>query len=145
MSIVAIVSIAGGAIAVAYFVWFIAAGFETPPETFERWHEERHQDDKPKSPELGTIRLVEKMDENGEVYYVVRIHARWFNSTMHQSRLRWEELLSHCAGSSETFGTVEEAQEAANVEIDRRKAEKEAKADKAKRAAHHEIVGEFKP
>ena len=89
-------------------------------------------------PEVGTIRIVEKMDEDGGVYYIALIANRSRKGP--PPKVWWCALLD-----GEKFDTVEETQEAANAEIDRRNAKQDAERVSKERAAHHKVMGEFKP
>ena len=100
---------------------------------------------KERLPEVGTIRIVEKMDKDGSVYYVADIYVHrivWRDGYNHFVR-RWEELAFR--GFAKKFGTVEEAQAAANAEMDRRRAEKDAQAEKERKENYMKVMGEFKP
>ena len=92
--------------------------------------------EKPKpGPEVGTIRIVEKMDKAGTVYYT----AEWFHAT--HGWWRWRTPDSDPIHED----TPEEAQQEANDEEDRCRVAAEEKAELRRRAEHHKVMGEFKP
>ena len=91
---------------------------------------------KEKGPEPGTIRIIEKMDEDGEVYYVAE-RAAGTNGDV------WWPM-------SDDYGmisgkTPESVQQKANDEMQRRKEYAVEQEELRRRAAHHKVMGEFKP
>ena len=126
MSIVAVMLIAGGALAIAYFIWFLVAGFETPVGTFERWHAQKHAN--PKGPEPGTIRIVENLDEeDGTPFYYSECYDREFG--LHgDSFYDWHTFVP------DRLATVVDAQAAASE-----------KAERYRRKNYSKVRGEFKP
>ncbi len=96
-----------------------------------RWHKDGSKE---RGPEPGTIRIVEKMDKAGELYYVAE---RWGWCLMDRG-FDWHEFTVGC-------DTPEEAQEKANARIDNQREEAERQAERDNRATHHKVMGEFKP
>ena len=108
---------------------------------------------KPKGPEVGTIRIVEKMRKDGSVYYVAErwthyskrhtsygdepFYSQSHYTTQHQ---RWEMMTDGFE-----YETVEGAQEKANAIVKREQEEAAQEKEELRRAKHHKVMGEFKP
>lgn len=126
----------------AVFLWIVVYTCPWAP-----WNQpDRETKQKEPASEVGTIRIVEKMDEDGEEYYIAEGYGHGYKTP--DGDLRWRCLHIEALSDDDhrpRFATEVEAQQAANGEIDRRRAEKEAAALKAKRKAHHKVMGEFKP
>ena len=118
------------AVLMALCVMYRYGAVEWPWETIERCKKPKPE----QNPAVGTIRIVEKMNTNGSVYYT----AEWFHGD------GWRR---YCSGNSNFIhtDTAEEAQQEANDEADRCRAAAEEKAEKQRRADHHKVMGEFTP
>ena len=110
---------------------------------WEPWLVKRKKKKESKGSEVGTIRIVEKMDKDGKEYYVVWYFNRGYPDN--DDKLSWKNLWMPGGDCPMHFCSVDEAQIAANAEIDRREAVIKEDVERKKRAAHHKIMGEFKP
>ncbi len=142
MSAIGIVFISAGVVAAGLMIWGLLDS-DGAQEMFERWSRERREkpEKQPKGPEVGTIRIVEKMDEDGEAYYTA-LQYRWGNYEVFWAPLREKVGIDSMAIKRPT---AEEAQEAANAELDRREAETEAYEESERRRNYVKVMGEFKP
>ena len=127
-----------------------------------RWgHRARHEKDKPKEkgPEVGTIRIVEKMREDETLYYIAKRYQRKTKQTYSDDTVSppktytfytisafWETI------TTREHPTPEAAQEEANAVVDAeretaRRAEEERQRERETkaRADYHKVMGEFKP
>ena len=82
---------------------------------------------------------VEKMDKDGEVYYVAeKYSAGWSKDYGCKWVEEWGRITSE-------YDTLIEAQEAANIEVEKERKKAEKKAEKERRDAYAKVMGEFKP
>ncbi len=128
---------------------------EWPWQTFARTHEKKPKE---KGPEPGTIQIVEKMDQHGEVYYTAERWERLRDASgFHWCRMHKNQFTSLIAA------TPEEAQEKANAIVDEEReqaARKDARereqaarradyereqAERASRADYSKVIGVFEP
>jgi len=116
-------------------IWAMERG-EFWPASVVRWVRRRckRRDEEKHGPEIGTIRIVEKMRDDESVYYIAKRYDWYYGS------LQWAQY-----PESGRFDTPEEAQEAANTEFEKEQKKAEKKAEKKRRANYEKVMGEFKP
>ncbi len=118
-------------------MWFLLSSFDNiygdGPATW--WRDQaKRKTPKEEGPEIGTVRIVEKMDADGEVYYIYSIHSG--------------SLWRDCVGEDEDrngWPTPEAAQEAANAHVDEENEKAAKRAVQRERRGHSVVIGEFKP
>ena len=100
------------------------------------WLQKHAHENKPKekAPEFGALRVVEKMDKAGELYYVAE---KW------GWRLRAQDYDRH--DFTVRCDTPEEAQDKANARIDAQRKESENEEERTRRRNYSKVMGEFKP
>jgi len=133
------------------FLIGIAAWFSV--DVWYWWKGREPKPKQPKGPEVGTIRIVEKMRKDGSVYYVAErwthyskrhtsygdepFYSQSHYTTQHQ---RWEMMTDGFE-----YETAEGAQEKANAIVKREQEEAAQEKEELRRAKHHKVMGEFKP
>ena len=149
-----------GVFPLIWHIWYRLDGAEYDGPFEWIYHRERvKREAKSKGPEEGTIRIVEKMDEDGETYYIVERyegskvwkvflrHERDWSVYSEAVRVR-QKPIAVATGLwfiDTQFATVEDAQTAANERVEEDRADEATEAEKAKKKAHHKVMGEFKP
>ena len=124
--------------------WYYLITEEWPWQTIKRWCEKEKPNNEPE-PEVGTIRIVEKMDKDENFYYIaVRFEMAGSGNNMDNGK-DWVKITGG-------YSTPQMAQEAANAIVDRereaeRKKEERQKqrAEEKRRAEYSKVMGEFKP
>ena len=123
------------------------------PDDIYRWiRDKKKASPKERQPEVGTIRIVEKMRDDESVYYIAEEYG--WRGGEYARHLTWAEMQfgeRHKAPNGYYFGvlmkfdTPEEAQQRANDEVSRYRAEDAARLKQERRRNYANVMGEFKP